>query len=70
MSMLMIPVVLTYTVIWFVDNQSKPPSENLIIEWSVRFGPYPMRVQCVEARLFSLGGFQVSKSHGFRGRLN
>ena len=49
MSVLMIPVVLTYTVIWFVDNQSKPPSENLIIEWSVAYGPYPMRVQCYEA---------------------
>jgi len=49
LTFLMIPVLLAYTIYWFIDNQSKPPTETLVIDWSVTYGPYPMKVQCYEA---------------------
>jgi len=34
--------------VWFVQHQQAPPTETLVIEWSIAYGPYPMKVSCHE----------------------
>jgi len=48
LTLLMIPVVLVYAIVWFVQHQQAPPTETLVIEWSIAYGPYPMKVSCHE----------------------
>jgi hypothetical protein len=45
----MVPAVLIYGIVWFVQHQQKPPVETLVIDWSISYGPYPMKVSCHEA---------------------
>jgi len=48
LTFLMVPVMLTYAIIWFVQHQQMPPVETLVIDWSISYGPYPMKVSCHE----------------------
>ena len=50
LTMLMVPVILIYAVVWFAEHQRMPPTETLVIDWSVAYGPFPMKVQCIEVR--------------------
>lgn len=49
LTLLMVPAVLIYGIVWFVQHQQKPPVETLVIDWSISYGPYPMKVSCHEA---------------------
>ncbi|CAL1130278.1 unnamed protein product [Cladocopium goreaui] len=48
LTLLMVPAVLIYGIVWFVQHQQKPPVETLVIDWSISYGPYPMKVSCHE----------------------
>ena len=47
LTMLMVPVILVYAVVWFTEHQRMPPTETLVIDWSVAYGPFPMKVPLV-----------------------
>ncbi|CAJ1406770.1 unnamed protein product [Effrenium voratum] len=63
LTMLMVPVILIYAVVWFAEHQRMPPTETLVIDWSVAYGPFPMKVQCIEASCWLwLSGCQSGSS--------
>ncbi|CAE7228124.1 unnamed protein product [Symbiodinium sp. CCMP2592] len=49
LTVLMVPVVLIYIVVWVVQHEGQPPVESMVIDWSVSKGPFPMKVSCAEA---------------------
>mmetsp|Transcript_4824 Transcript_4824/g.11293 ORF Transcript_4824/g.11293 Transcript_4824/m.11293 type:complete len:317 (-) Transcript_4824:88-1038(-) len=49
LTLLMMPVILVYIIIWVIQHEMKPPVESLVIDWSIIKGPFPMKVKCVEA---------------------
>ncbi|CAJ1439658.1 unnamed protein product [Effrenium voratum] len=63
LTMLMVPVILIYAVVWYTEHQRTPPTETLVIDWSANYGPFPMKVQCLEASCWLwLSGCQSGSS--------
>ncbi|CAE7186408.1 unnamed protein product [Symbiodinium microadriaticum] len=49
LTLLLMPVVLVYVVVWVIQHEAQPPVESMVIDWSILRGPFPMKVQCEQA---------------------